>query len=98
MLDFYRVASLFTPEELQARAAARAFLEAEAAPHIADWWERGVFPRHLVPQLGELGMIGANMPVEHGGGGASNAAHGLIMYELERIDSGSGASPVCRPG
>ena len=88
MLDFYRVASLFTPEELQARAAARAFLEAEAAPHIADWWEQGIFPRHLVPQLGELGMIGANMPVEHGGGGASNAAHGLIMYELERIDSG----------
>ena len=88
MLDFYRVASLFTPEELQARAAARAFLEAEAAPHIADWWERGIFPRHLVPQLGELGMIGANMPVEHGGGGASNTAHGLIMYELERIDSG----------
>ena len=88
MLDFYRVASLFTPEELQARAAARAFLEAEAAPHIADWWEQGIFPRHLVPQLGELGMIGANMPVEHGGGGASNTAHGLIMYELERIDSG----------
>ena len=88
MLDFYRVASLFTPEELQARAAARAFLEAEAAPHIADWWEQGVFPRHLVPQLGELGMIGANMPMEHGGGGASNTAHGLIMYELERIDSG----------
>ncbi len=88
MLDFYRVASLFTPEEMQVRAAARAFLEAEAAPHVADWWERGLFPRHLVPKLGELGMIGANMPVEHGGGGASNAAHGLIMYELERIDSG----------
>lgn len=87
MLDFYRVASLFTPEELQVRAAARAFLEAEAAPHIADWWEQGVFPRHLVPKLGGLGMIGANMPVEHGGGGASNTAHGLIMYELERIDS-----------
>ncbi len=87
MLDFYHVASLFTPEELQTKAAARAFLEAEAAPYVADWWERSVFPRHLVPRLGELGMIGANLPGEHGGG-ASNAAHGLIMYELERVDSG----------
>ena len=33
-------------------------------------------------------MLGASLPVEQGGAGVSNVAYGLVMYELERIDSG----------
>ena len=88
MLDFYRVSDLFTPEERQTRVAVREFLEAEALPHISDWWEKGEFPRHLVPLFGELGIIGAIFPVSYGGAGVSNVAYGLTMYELERVDSG----------
>lgn len=87
-LDYYRVADLFTPEERLIQEEARRFLEAEAAPHIAQWWEEGTFPRHLIPRFGELGFLGSNLPEEYGGAGASNVAYGLIMYELERIDSG----------
>src|SRR4029079_4728507 len=45
------------------------------------------FPIHLVPQLAELGVLGANI---HGYGcaGLNNVAYGLIMQELERGDSG----------
>ena len=88
MLDFYNVSELLTPEERQFQATAREFLDAEAAPHIRDWWEQGILPRHLVPKFGELGLIGATMPREFGGAGASSVANGLIMYELERVDSG----------
>ncbi|MBI4202816.1 MAG: acyl-CoA dehydrogenase family protein [Chloroflexi bacterium] len=88
MLDYYQLSAVFTPEERQVQATARAFLEAEALPSITDWWEAGVFPRHLVKEFGRLGFLGANLPSSYGAAGLSSIAYGLIMYELERIDSG----------
>ena len=87
MLDHYKVSDLFSPEERQVQASAREFLEAEALPDIRDWWEAGEFPKHLVPKLGAMGFLGANLPKEYGASGVNNLAYGLIMYELERIDS-----------
>src|SRR5207245_9519244 len=46
------------------------------------------FPKHLVPQMAELGLFGANLPEEYGCAGLNNVAYGLIMQELERGDSG----------
>ncbi|AFV75628.1 acyl-CoA dehydrogenase [Thermus oshimai JL-2] len=88
MLDLYRVEDLLTPEERAIRQAARRFLEAEALPHIRDWWEAGTFPTHLIPRFAELGFLGPTLPPEYGGAGVSSAAYGLIAYELERVDSG----------
>ena len=88
MLDYYNVMDMMGDEERQVQSSARDFLDAEAAPDIADYWERGEFPKHLVPKLGEMGYFGANLPVEYGAAGVNNVSYGLIMYELERIDSG----------
>jgi glutaryl-CoA dehydrogenase len=88
MLDYAAVAELLTPEERQAQASARQALEAEALPHVRGWWERGEFPRHLPARFGALGFLGASLPPEQGGAGVSSVAYGLVMYELERIDSG----------
>ena len=88
MLDYYHVSDQFTDEERQTQAAVREFLNAEALPHVAGWWERAEFPSQLVPRLAELGLIGANMPVEYGASGVGSLTYGLVMYELERIDSG----------
>ena len=87
MLDFCQVSELFTDEERQVQASVREFLEAEALPYIGDWWDRGTFPKHLVPRFGELGLIGSNFPKTYGAPDVSNVAYGLIMYELERVDS-----------
>jgi glutaryl-CoA dehydrogenase len=88
MLDYLDLAGLLTAEERQIQQTARRFLEAEAMPGIRDWWERGELPAALIPRLGEAGMLGANLPPEQGGAGLSSAAYGLLMYELERVDSG----------
>ena len=87
MLDYYDVSSLLTPEERQVRASVRDLLEAEALPHVSRWWEQGEFPRHLVLSFAEFGLLGANLPAEYGCAGIGNVAYGLIMYELERVDS-----------
>jgi glutaryl-CoA dehydrogenase len=87
MLDYYRIADLLEPEEMQIQSTVREFVDDEILPHIADWWEKDGFPEHLALKLGELGLLGANLPVEYGAAGVSNMAYGLIMYELERADS-----------
>ena len=88
MLDYYQISDLFTPEERQVQGTVREFLEAEALPHISDWWEEGAFPKHLAPRFGELGLLGPTFPKAYGTPEVSSIAYGLIMYELERVDSG----------
>ncbi|MGH2544928.1 MAG: acyl-CoA dehydrogenase family protein [Ardenticatenaceae bacterium] len=89
MLDYYQMLEdLFTSEERQVQAAARDFLDAEVMPNILEWWENGEMPQHLIPELGKLGFLGANLPREYGASGVNNVAYGLLMYELERADSG----------
>ncbi|MCH2319040.1 MAG: acyl-CoA dehydrogenase [SAR202 cluster bacterium] len=88
MLDYYDVAELFESEERQIQRSARDYLDNELMPNIADWWESGEFPTDIIPNLGEMGFLGANLPQEYGCPGVGNVAYGLIMYELERIDSG----------
>ena len=88
MLDYYNVQDLLSSEERQTRAAARKFLDAEVLPHIREWFEEGTLPETLAGSFGEMGFFGPNLPAEYGGAGLSNVAYGLLMYELERIDSG----------
>src|SRR5213595_1340651 len=45
------------------------------------------FPAEIIPELAELGFLGANLE-GYGCAGMSNVEYGLIMQELERIDSG----------
>ena len=87
-LDYFDLAGLLTPDEREVQRSTRRFLEAEALPGIRQAWARGEFPRALVPRFGEQNLLGANLPVDQAGAGVSAVGYGLIMYELERIDSG----------
>ena len=88
MLDYYNVTELLSTEDRQIQNAARDYLDSEVLPGIKGWWESGEFPKHLVPDFGEMGFLGSNLPSEYGCPGVNNQSYGLIMYELERIDSG----------
>lgn len=86
--DYYQMDDLLTEDERIVRDTVRRFVDREVLPHIGGWWLRGEFPRHLVRPLGELGVLGANLPAEYGAAGVNNIAYGLILQELERGDSG----------
>ena len=88
MLDYYSVAELFDSEDRQIQRSARDYLDRELMPNVAMWWESGKFPTRIIPDFGEMGFLGANLSQEYGCPGVGNLAYGLIMYELERIDSG----------
>src|SRR5208282_1397809 len=65
----------------------REFVDQEIIPNIEEWNREGKFPRHLVPLMGRLGFLGANLE-GYGCAGMSNIEYGLLMQELERADSG----------
>ena len=88
MLDYYNLSTMLSTDELQIQSSARNCLESEISPHVSRWWEDGEFPEEKIPEFGEMGFFGANLPVEYGCAGVNNVAYGLIMYELERVDSG----------
>ncbi len=56
-------------------------------PHIDEWFEKGEFPRELVPEAGEMGWLGMHL-TGYGCAGASAVAYGLTIMELEAGDSG----------
>jgi glutaryl-CoA dehydrogenase len=86
-VDFYNLDSLCSEEELMVRDAIRSFVTENVMPIIEKCARDAVFPIQLVPKLGELGVLGANLK-GYGCAGLNAVAYGLIMQELERGDSG----------
>lgn len=86
--DFFDLASEYSEEEIRIRDTVRKFVDERVAPLIADHYEAGTFPFEIVPQLAEMGLLGAQLPTEYGGAGIGSLAYGLAMQELERGDSG----------
>ena len=87
-VDFYDTDSLLTEEERAVRDTVRRWVDDAVMPIIGDCYVEGRFPTELIPELAELGMLGANLPAEYGCAELNNVAYGLIMQELERGDSG----------
>jgi glutaryl-CoA dehydrogenase len=87
-VDFYDLNSSLSEEERAVRDTVREWVDDEVMPIISQHYLEGKFPLHLVPQMGELGVLGANLPAEYGCAELNNVAYGLIMQELERGDSG----------
>ena len=88
MLDFYAIDSVLSEEERAVRDSVRRFVDERVLPVIGDAYVEGRFPKELIPEMGELGVFGANLPEEYGCAGLNNVQYGLIMQELERGDSG----------
>src|SRR5665647_496205 len=88
MLDFYNIDSVLTEEERAVRDSVRRFVDERVLPIIGEAYIQGGFPKQLIPEMGELGLFGANLPEEYGCAGLNNVQYGLIMQELERGDSG----------
>ena len=87
-IDFYNLDALFSEEERMVRDTIRSWVEDRLMPIIGDAYIQRKFPVELIPEFGELGVLGANLPEEYGCAGLNNVAYGLIMQELERGDSG----------
>jgi glutaryl-CoA dehydrogenase len=87
-VDYFDTDSLLDEEERMVRDTVREWVDDNLLPVIEHAYIERKMPRELIPQMAELGMLGANLPEEYGCAGLNNVAYGLIMQELERGDSG----------
>lgn len=85
--DILAIDALLSDEERAVRDRVRAFVDADIRPHIADWFDRAVFPAELAPALGELGVLGMTLD-GYGCPRRTAVEYGLAALELEAGDSG----------
>ncbi len=86
-LDFLQIDRLLTDEELSIRDTVRGFVRGEILSGIAEWFERGEFPREVAKGLAELGLLGMHL-TGYDCAGANAVSYGLTCLELEAGDSG----------
>ena len=87
LLDLFAVESLLTDEQKMVRDSVRGFARERFLPGVAEWYIEERFPDELTPELGALGVFGANL-TGYGCAGMDSTAYGLVMRELEYVDSG----------
>jgi glutaryl-CoA dehydrogenase len=78
--------SLFSPEERDAQKLVRDFLDEQARPNIARWFEEGATPREFIKDLGTIGVFGMHL-TGYGCAGVNATTYGLACLELEAVDS-----------
>ncbi|ALA80770.1 MULTISPECIES: acyl-CoA dehydrogenase family protein [Stenotrophomonas] len=86
--DLFDVRSLLNEEERAVQESVARFTNERVLPIIGDAFDQARFPSELVPEIASLGLLGATLPAEYGGGGLGAVSYGLICQELERGDSG----------
>jgi len=81
-----------TDEQREIRDLARRFADEVVAPQAPAWDREHTFPKDVLTQMGELGLLGACIPSEHGGAGADFVAYVLALEEISRGDAGLGVT------
>ena len=74
------------------RATVQGFAADNIAPLAAEIDRTDVFPRHLLPKMGELGLLGITVEEEWGGTGLGYLEHVVAMEEISRASASVGLS------
>jgi alkylation response protein AidB-like acyl-CoA dehydrogenase len=80
-MDFH-----LSEEQLQIQAIARDFAQKRIAPVAADFDKSGEFPLDNIREMGKLGLMGIEVPVEYGGAGMDSISYSLAMMEIAAAD------------
>ncbi|HEY1644731.1 MAG TPA: acyl-CoA dehydrogenase family protein [Streptosporangiaceae bacterium] len=86
-VDLLRIDDELTDEERLVRDTVRDFAVKRILPNVADWFEAGILPRELAPELGKLGLLGMHL-TGYGCAGMGPIAYGVTCREMEAADSG----------
>lgn len=77
----------FTDEHEMLRSMVQDFAKNEVEPIAQELDEKGKFPRDLVNQMGELGLLGIPVPEKYGGAGMDTIAYTAAVIELAKADA-----------
>ena len=74
------------------RDTVQGFAQNEIAPLAEEIDRTDVFPRQLLPKMGELGLLGITVEEEWGGTGLGYLEHVVAMEEISRASASVGLS------
>ena len=74
-------------EQNETRLLAKRFADEQVAPGAAQRDRQREFPKALVDQLGQLGLLGICVPSSLGGAGAGFTSAALVIEELSRVEA-----------
>ncbi|MFB7879100.1 acyl-CoA dehydrogenase family protein [Nocardia sp. NPDC056064] len=73
--------TVFDAEHARFRTAMRAFIDAEVVPGFGRWHDEALVPREFYYRLGELGVLGLEVPTEYGGTGRTSLTYRTVLAE-----------------
>ncbi len=79
-----------TDEQRALREEVRRFAENEIAPVAAEYDRTESYPSEVMDKAVEMGLVGAHIPMEHGGVGYSPLEMAILTEELFAVDPGIG--------
>ncbi|MBX0347535.1 acyl-CoA dehydrogenase family protein [Haloarcula pellucida] len=79
-------------EQRQIRDEVQRFAENEIRPVASEYDREETFPHEVVENAAEMGLTGANIPLEYGGVGYDTLTNAIIAEELFAADPGIGLS------
>lgn len=86
--DLFDVRAMLSEEERMVQDTVARFTDERVLPIIGECFDKGEFPKHLIPEIAAMGLLGSSLPAEYGCAGMNAVSYGLICQELERGDSG----------
>ena len=86
-IDFYDVRGMLNDEERQIQDTTARFVDERVLPIIADAFDEHRFPKELISEVADLGLLGCNLE-GYDCAGLNEVSYGLVCQELERGDSG----------
>ena len=86
-LDLYDIRSELSEDEVMVKDTVARFVDDRAIPVMRESFEKHEFPKHLVSEVAELGLLGSSID-GYDCAGLNGVSYGLICQELERGDSG----------
>ena len=82
--------TVLSEDEQMFRDLVRGFAEESVRPLVHEMDEHQKMSTDLIPQFFEMGLMGIEVPEEHGGTGASFFTAALVVEELSRVDASVG--------
>ena len=79
-----------SPEQKQIRDMVSEFVDEEVVPQAAEIDENDEFPRDLVDDMADLGLMGMPFPEEYGGAGLDYHSYAIGIEEISRGSGGLG--------
>lgn len=79
-----------TEEQQMIRDAARDFAQSEIVPIASEFDASGEFPAETIRMMGEMGLMGIEVPEEYGGAGLDSIGYSLAVIEISAADAAHG--------